>query len=284
MSHSPLPVTPSPHKEGCEEPYSSYSGIGGQDNLQLEFLGTGTSTGVPPLRCNCEVCRSTDPRDKRLRASAIVRYRGKSILIDCGPDFRQQMLRATDDQLDALLLTHIHYDHVGGIDDLRAYCFDRHFPVYARQDVIDRLRERLPYCFAENPYPGVPLLDCTAINDTDPFMVEGIEVQPIPVMHDQLPILGFRIGPLAYITDCKTISDQQIDRLRGIPLLVINALRHKPHHSHMHLAATLDVIARINPGQAYLTHMADRIGFHAQIDKTLPQNVHLAYDQLLITL
>lgn len=254
------------------------------EKMQLEFLGTGTSTGVPSLRCDCEVCRSADPRDNRLRASAIVRYRGKSILIDCSPDFRQQMLRATDDHIDALLLTHIHYDHVGGIDDLRAYCFDRHFPVYALQDVIDRLRERLPYCFAENPYPGVPLLDCTPINDTDPFLVQGIEVQPIPIMHGKMPILGFRIGPLAYITDCKEIADDQIERLHGIPMLVINALRHTPHHSHMHLDATLDVIRRIAPRQAYLTHMSHRIGLHATTDPTLPPNTHLAHDQLVLNI
>lgn len=252
--------------------------------LQIEFLGTGTSTGVPPLRCHCEVCRSTDPRDKRLRCSAIVRYRGARLLIDCSPDFRQQMLRATNDNLDALLVTHIHYDHVGGIDDLRAYCFERHFPVYARQDVIGHLRERLPYCFAQNPYPGVPLLDCTAINDNEPFLVGDVKVQPIPVMHGQLPILGFRIGPLAYITDCKTIGDDQIERLKGVPLLVINALRHEPHHAHMHLSATLDVISRIAPSQAYLTHMSDRIGLHAATDSTLPRNVHLAHDGLVVNI
>ena len=252
------------------------------DSLQIEFLGTGTSTGVPQLRCNCAVCRSNDPHDQRLRCSVIVRYRGKSILIDCGPDFRQQMLRASSNDLDALLITHIHYDHVGGIDDLRAYCIGHHFPVYARHDVINNLRERLPYCFAEHPYPGVPQLDFTTINDTDSFMVQGIEVHPIPVMHYRLPILGFQIGPMAYITDCKTIDDRQIDRLRGIPILVINALRIEPHLSHMHLAATLDVIRRIAPGHAYLTHMSHGIGLHAQVDHTLPANVHLAYDGLVV--
>ena len=254
------------------------------DSLQIEFLGTGTSTGVPQLRCHCQVCSSADPRDQRLRSSAIVRYQGRSLLIDCGPDFRQQMLRATDNDLDALLITHIHYDHVGGIDDLRAYCIDRRFPVYARQDVIDNLRERLPYCFAEHPYPGVPLLDFTTISDNDPFDVCGIEVQPIPVMHYKLPILGFRIGTMAYITDCKTIDDSQVERLRGIPLLVINALRLQPHLSHMHLAETLSVVRRIAPGQAYLTHMSHGIGRHADTVGQLPPNVHLAYDGLVVTL
>lgn len=254
------------------------------DKLQIEFLGTGTSTGVPQLRCGCEVCRSADARDKRLRCSAIVRYQGKSILIDCGPDFRAQMLRASEDKLDALLISHIHYDHVGGIDDLRAYCANHHFPVYARQDVIDALRHQLPYCFAKHPYPGVPLLDFKAINDDQPFMVDGIEVHPIPVMHYKLPILGFRIGPLAYITDCKTITDEQMERLHGTPLLVINALRHEPHLTHMNLEETLAVVRRIAPGQAYLTHMSHGIGLHADTDSTLPLNVHLAHDGLIVTL
>ena len=251
--------------------------------LQIEFLGTGTSTGVPQLLCQCPVCRSTSHRDHRLRCSAIVRYQGKSLLIDCSPDFRQQMLTASDQKLDALLVTHIHYDHVGGIDDLRAYCANRHFPVVARQDVIDDLRVRLPYCFAEHPYPGVPLLDCTAISDADPFQVEGITVQPIPVMHYRLPIVGFRIGPLAYITDCKTISDEQIARLRNIPMLVINALRIEPHLSHMHLEKTLDVVSHIAPGQAYLTHMSHGIGLHDMTDASLPKHVNLAYDGLIAT-
>ena len=194
------------------------------------------------------------------------------------------MLRASNSDLDALLITHIHYDHVGGIDDLRAYCIDRQFPVFARQDVIDNLRRQLPYCFAEHPYPGVPRLDFTTVNDTDSFQVEGVTVEPIPVMHYKLPILGYRIGPMAYITDCKTISEQQIERLRDIPLLVINALRVQPHLSHMHLAETLDVVKRINPGRAYLTHMSHGIGLHAVTDAALPPNVHLAHDGLIVRL
>ena len=254
-----------------------------KDPFTIEFLGTGTSTGVPQLRCDCDVCRSADPRDKRLRCSAIVRYRGKNLLIDCGPDFRQQMLQASATDLDALLVTHIHYDHVGGIDDLRAYCIDRHFPIYARQDVIDNLRQRLPYCFAEHPYPGVPLLDCTPIGDSDPFTIGDIVVEPIPVMHYRMPILGFRIGPMAYITDCKTIDDSQIERLQGIPLLVINALRIEPHLSHMHLQATLDVISRIRPQRAFLTHMSHGIGLHAVTQAQLPDGVYLAHDGLIVT-
>lgn len=252
------------------------------NHIEIEFLGTGTSTGVPQLRCDCEVCRSSDPRDKRLRASAIVRYMGKSILIDCGPDFRTQMLRASDDNLDAMLITHIHYDHVGGIDDLRAWCLGQDFPIFARQDVIDNLHARLPYCFAEHPYPGTPQLNITAVREGEPFRIGDIEVLPLPVMHYRLPILGFRIGPLAYITDAKTIAPEVIDSLKGIPLLVINALRHKEHLSHLNLNQSLSIVKEINPGAAYLTHFSHGIGFHAVTQEALPENVHLAYDQLIV--
>ncbi len=248
--------------------------------LEIEFLGTGTSTGVPMLRCHCPVCMSSDERDKRLRTSAIVRYQGARILIDCGPDFRTQMLRASDDNLDAVLLTHIHYDHVAGLDDLRAYCFDRPFPLYARADVLRNLHARIPYCFATDPYPGVAQFEEHVIGD-EPFLVEGVRVEPIPVMHYKLPIIGFKIGPLAYITDAKNIADDMIARLQGVPLLVINALRIEPHLSHMCLSETLDVVRRIKPGKTYLVHMSDRIGLHAESHKILPDGVELAWDGLI---
>lgn len=248
--------------------------------LEIEFLGTGTSTGVPMLRCHCPVCMSSDERDKRLRTSAIVRYQGARILIDCGPDFRTQMLRASDDNLDAVLLTHIHYDHVAGLDDLRAYCFDRPFPLFARADVLRNLHARIPYCFATDPYPGVAQFEEHVIGD-EPFLVEGVRVEPIPVMHYKLPIIGFKIGPLAYITDAKNIADDVIERLQGVPLLVINALRIEPHLSHMCLSETLDVVRRIKPGKTYLVHMSDRIGLHAESHKILPDGVELAWDGLI---
>lgn len=252
------------------------------DTLQIEFLGTGTSTGVPVIGCECAVCRSSDPRDNRMRTSAIVRYRGKSILIDCGPDFRTQILRASSQKLDALLLTHIHYDHVGGIDDLRAYCYLADFPVYARQDVIDDLKQRLPYCFAEHPYPGVPRLDVVPVAEGRPFHIGDITVEPFAVMHYKLKILGYRIGPLTYITDAKDISDNVIEQLQGTPLLVINSLRIKPHLSHMCLAETLSVIERINPQKAYIIHMSDAMGLHATTQASLPKGVNLAYDGLIV--
>lgn len=249
--------------------------------LEIEFLGTGTSAGVPMLRCHCPVCMSADPRDKRLRTSAIVRYQGVRILIDCGPDFRTQMLRASDNNLDAVLLTHIHYDHVAGLDDLRAYCYERDFPLYARADVLQNLHMRIPYCFAPEPYPGVPQFEEHVIND-EPFLVDGVRVEPIPVMHYKMPIYGYRIGPLAYVTDAKTIADDVIERLKGVPLLVINSLRPGHHLSHMCLEETLEVIERIKPGKAYLIHMSDRMGFHADSPRILPSGVELAYDGLIV--
>lgn len=250
--------------------------------LEIEFLGTGTSTGVPVMRCHCPVCMSDDPRDKRLRTSAIVRYQGARLLIDCGPDFRTQMLRASDDNLDAVLLTHIHFDHVAGLDDLRAYCFEKPVPLYARADVLMNLHKRIPYCFAENPYPGVPQFEEHVIEDDKSFLVEGVRVEPIPVQHYKLSILGFRIGPLAYITDAKTIEDDVVDSLKGIPLLVINSLRQGQHISHMCLDETLAIIERIKPGRALLIHMSDRMGLHADSPKFLPQGVELAYDGQIV--
>ena len=250
--------------------------------LEIEFLGTGTSTGVPMLRCQCPVCLSDDPRDNRLRTSAIVRYQGARLLIDCGPDFRTQMLRASDDNLDAVLLTHIHFDHVAGLDDLRAYCFEKPMPLYARADVLSDLHQRIPYCFAVNHYPGVAQFEEHVIDDK-PFLVEGVKVEPIPVMHYKLPIVGFRIGPLAYITDAKTIDDKVVESLVGVPLLVINSLKVKGGHiSHMCLDETMGIISRVKPGRALLIHMSDRMGLHADTSKLLPQGVELAYDGLIV--
>ena len=234
------------------------------------------------LRCLCPVCMSADPRDKRLRTSAIVRYQGVRLLIDCGPDFRTQMLRASDDNLDAVLLTHIHFDHVAGLDDLRTYCFERHFPIYARADVLHDLHQRIPYCFAKNPYPGVAQFEEHVIGD-EPFLVEGVKVEPIPVKHYKLDIVGFRIGPLAFITDAKTIAPEVVESLKGVPLLVINSLRVAGEHlSHMCLDETLDIVNRVKPGRTYLIHMSDRMGFHANSPSLLPEGVELAYDGLIV--
>lgn len=251
-----------------------------EDNcLKIRILGSGTSTGVPQIGCQCEVCCSSDPRDKRLRQSALVEWCGKRILIDCGPDFRQQILSTGDAHLDALLITHIHYDHIGGLEELRGFS---NFPIYARHDVIEAIHNRLAYCFAEHPYPGVPHYNFVEINDTDAFACAGITVEPIPVYHYKLPILGFKIGDLAYITDCKMISQEQIERLRGVPLLVLNALRFEEHISHLSLSQALKIIQEIKPGRAVLIHMSHGIGLHADTSRLLPQGVELAYDGMSI--
>lgn len=251
--------------------------------IEVEILGTGTSTGVPQLGCGCEVCRSADACDKRLRCSAVVRTEGVNLLIDCGPDFRQQMLRASNINLDALLITHSHYDHVGGMDDLRPYCLRGRFPVYAQTNVLDDIRTRIPYCFMEHLYPGVPTFDLHAVAD-ETFTVKGIEVQPLPVMHGKLPILGYRIGSFAYVTDAKTIPQSTMERMRGLDTLVINALRFEPHPTHMSLAETLDVIAKLKPRRALLIHESHGIGLHAATSLQLPEGVELAYDTEVVTI
>lgn len=253
--------------------------------MKLRFLGTGTSTGVPVVMCGCPVCHSSDPRDNRRRSAVIVEYGPSSLLIDCGPDIRSQLLDAGSPPIDAVLLTHTHYDHVGGIDDLRPYCFYRpsdtsDLPVYARADVIADLRARVPYCFARHPYPGVPRLELHEIADGSRFTVEGIEVDAIPVKHGRLDILGFRIGSLAYITDCSSLSKQSVEMVRGVDTLVVNALRHSPHHSHMNLAQALDVINKTAPRRAYLTHLSHQIGLHAKL--CVPEGVEVAYDGLTV--
>ncbi len=259
--------------------------------MELTFLGTGTSTGVPQLRCGCPTCTSTDKRDHRLRASALLEVAGKRILIDCGPDFHQQMLRhgerSRQDRLDALLVTHQHYDHVGGIDDLRPYCYQEEmketgFPVYCQADVARDLRERLPYSFKADPYPGAPRFDLREIEAGKSFEVAGLEVLPVRVNHYLLDILGFRIGGLGYITDAKVVPDDTVEAMKGVDTLVINALRHKPHISHITLDEALELISRIKPRVAYLTHMSHDMGRYAEVAPTLPENVFLAVDDLKI--
>ncbi len=253
--------------------------------MELIFLGTGTSTGVPQLMCDCPTCVSADPRDKRMRASAVLKVDGYNLLIDCGPDFRSQLLTLGHKfPLDALLITHTHYDHVGGIDDLRPYCHPNDFPVYCKPDVADDLRNRIPYSFAENPYPGVPRFELHEIDEAKPFHFNEIEIKPLPVNHYKLEILGYKIGNLAYITDAKAISESTEELVKGIDTLVINALRHEPHVSHFSLQDALDFIARVKPRIAYLTHFAHQLGCHAAVESTLPAGVHLAYDNLSISI
>lgn len=306
--HSESAATENAESSAHSEPGNSTFLI---PHFSLTFLGTGTSTGVPQIGCQCPTCTSDDPRDRRLRASAIVSTARANILLDCGPDFRQQILRAGAPPLDALLITHSHYDHVGGIDDLRPYCNIaalRHghtgpFPVYCSEDVARDLRARVPYCFAEHLYPGVPTYDIHIIEPYKEFYINGIRILPVTVMHARLPILGFRIylpdsdngdnagtpthggtRDIGYITDCKTLPQQSIDAMRGVDTLVINALRHTPHMSHITLDEALALIRDIAPRRAYLTHLSHDMGTHADTAATLPQGVAIATDTLSITL
>lgn len=254
--------------------------------MRLVFLGTGTSTGVPQLRCACRTCTSADPRDKRLRTSALVECPGGvNLLIDCGPDFRTQMLTLPrQTHIDAVLLTHQHYDHVGGIDDLRPYCTpERDFPIYCQTDVEHDLRQRMPYAFRQHPYPGVPHLEFHTIAPGHAFNVRGVEVIPLQVNHYKLEIVGFRIGALVYITDAKKISPQTRALIKGCDTLVLNALRPGEHISHLSLPEALDIIAEASPRVAYLTHMSHDMPPHAGAATLLPPNVHLAHDGLAIT-
>lgn len=252
--------------------------------MELKFLGTGTSTGVPQIGCQCDVCKSTDSKDKRLRASALLSINNHNILIDCGPDFRTQILNCNSPHLDALLITHSHYDHVGGVDDLRPYCKNVDFPIYCKADVSENLHQHIPYCFVRHPYPGVPSFKIHRINPNRSFKIDDIKVTPLPVMHYKLEILGFRINNFAYITDARSISQKTINRIKGVDTLVINALRIKEHLSHFNLDQALEIVNAINPRITYLTHLSHQMGFHEEVEKTLPQNVKIAYDGLTITI
>lgn len=246
---------------------------------KLTILGTGTSTGVPQIGCRCEVCTSTDRRDARLRTSAVLETdKGNVILFDCGPDFRQQMLGRPFCRLDAVLLTHEHSDHVAGLDDIRPFMVFGRVNVYADEFCVRHLRERIPYCFAENKYPGVPEIALHVIQPEISFDVRGDEVFPFQVFHGRLPILGYRVGSLTYITDMSSYEPSLTDELKGTEILIVNALRKESHPSHQTLEEALAFIGKVNPKQAFLTHLSHHMGLHEVVSRELPDNVQIAFD------
>ncbi len=249
--------------------------------MKLTFLGTGTSQGVPVIACRCHVCRSVDERDRRLRTSALLTTNeGKHILFDIGPDFRQQMLRQKVESLDAIMVTHAHRDHVAGLDDVRSFNYVQHknMDVYLNAIAKHALMRDYGYIFEHHEYPGLPEAD---LHEVDvPFVAAGVTVVPVKAMHKDLPILAFRVGEMAYITDANHIAPEELEKLKGVKVMVINALRRQKHFSHFSLPEALEVIDKVQPEQAYLTHISHEMGLHAEVEKTLPQGVFLAYDNL----
>ena len=253
--------------------------------LKITFLGTGTSQGIPLIACTCSVCTSTDPHDNRLRTSVLIEDELTTVVIDSGPDFRQQLLRAKVMKLDGLVFTHEHKDHIAGMDDIRAFNYIHKKPVdiYATQDVQQAIRREFHYVFAEKKYPGIPELQLHTIENR-PFQVGTINFQPILVKHFLLDVFGYRIGDFTFITDAKTIPEEEVKKVEGTKILVVNALRKEEHVSHFTLQEALDFIKRINPEKAYLVHLSHQMGKHADINKELPANVECAYDGLTLTL
>lgn len=246
-------------------------------DLKVTVLGTGTSKGIPEIGCDCKVCTSEDPHDKRLRSSILVESMGLKLLIDASPDFRFQAIKNGINNIDVLLLTHVHYDHVGGIDDLRPFCLNGDIPIFCRSDVDADLRKRIDYCFRDSKYPGVPGFDTHIISDR-PFIVKGLRVVPISVNHGDLPIVGYRIGDFAYITDCKTIDNEEKSKLHGLKVLIINALRDRDHFAHLTIAECVDLINEIKPQKAYITHLCHEAGLDKELRERLPNGVAPAYD------
>jgi phosphoribosyl 1,2-cyclic phosphate phosphodiesterase len=253
--------------------------------MQITFLGTGTSQGVPVIACGCEVCQSLDFRDKRLRVSIHIAVDGKSFVVDTGPDFRQQMLRERVKELDAVLFTHEHKDHTAGLDDVRAYNFSqkRDMPIYGRKHVLEQIKQEFYYAFAEVKYPGTPQITLNEIQNV-PFQIEGVHFTPIEVMHMNLPVFGFRIKDFTYITDVNFISDAEIEKTKGSKVVVMGALRREKHLSHYTLSEAVEVLEKIAPEQAYLTHISHQMGLHREVEEELPSFIKLAYDGLALTL
>jgi phosphoribosyl 1,2-cyclic phosphate phosphodiesterase len=251
--------------------------------IKITFLGTGTSTGVPMVACPCEVCASTDPKDKRLRSSILVQSPSTTLVIDTTPDFRYQMLRTGVRRLDAVVYTHPHKDHLAGLDDVRAYNFFQHkaMPLYANEMTREAIVREFPYAFADVKYPGIPNLELHPI-DKDPFTIGDMTIVPILVWHLKMPVLGFRFGDFTYITDANRIDDAEKEKIRGSRQIVLNALRHEKHLSHFSLLEAIAEVEELGVPQAWFTHISHQLGRHTDIEPTLPAGMHLAYDGLVL--
>ena len=254
--------------------------------LKITFLGTGTSQGIPVIGSDHPVSFSKDLKDKRLRSSILVQYGDIAFSIDCGPDFRQQMLRADCKKLDAIVFTHEHADHTSGIDDTRPYFFRQgKIPIYLHERVLNSLKERFAYIFdPTKKYPGAPDFEVNLINKDSIFQIKDLTITPVESMHMKLPVLGFRINNFAYLTDVKTIQKEELEKLKNLDVLVINALRFDPHPSHLNVDEAIEIINQINPKTTYFTHISHNMGFHEEVCEKLPANVSLAYDGLVVEL
>ncbi|MHA7877405.1 MAG: MBL fold metallo-hydrolase [Bacteroidota bacterium] len=252
--------------------------------MKITFLGTGSSQGIPVIACPCPVCHSSNVQDRRLRSAIQLTEHGKHILIDSGPDLRQQILSMGVNRIDALLLTHGHRDHIGGLDELRSfvYKYKKTIPIYASDYVITHLQQAYAYLFARKAYQKAPNFSLHSIENR-PFVVEGLTVIPIRVYHDTLPIWGFRIGQLTYITDAKYITEAEVDKIRGTTVLIVNALQRNPHPAHFSLQEAITLAQQVNAPLTYLTHIGHHLGYHQEVSRGLPSNIHLAYDGLQIS-
>lgn len=253
--------------------------------MKITVLGTGTSQGVPVIACDCAVCSSTSELDKRLRSSVMIETNGKTIIIDAGPDFRQQLLREKVKTIDAILVTHEHKDHIGGLDDVRSFNFlqKKAVDVYAGKEVLPVIRQCFDYAFSDEKYPGVPEIQLHEVSN-EAFEIEGIRILPVRALHYKMPVFGYRIGDFAYLTDLSEISEEEQSKLNGVKVVILAALRKKIHYSHMNLEQALELLKKIKPEKAYLTHISHMMGIHEEIEKELPENVWLAYDGLKIEL
>jgi len=252
--------------------------------LKITFLGTGTSQGIPVIGSNHPVCLSTNAKDKRLRVSVLISWNSYNYVIDCGPDFRQQMLTNKVAHLDGILFTHEHSDHTSGLDDIRPFFFKQgDIPIYAHKNVVTSLKRRFDYIFTEeNKYPGAPAVAINYIENNKSFQISDTQVIPIEAYHSDLQVFGFRIKDFVYLTDVKTVAEEELEKLKDVKVLVVNALREKPHHSHFNLEEALAFVAKVKPEKTYFTHISHLLGFHDEVEAKLPENVYLAYDNLVL--